>query len=69
MLRSIGKALRDVGIVIGSTAAVAGLAVAQDPTILAPIAAIGPFGPLVAFGVSIAARAGLDYLKHRNDPK
>ena len=67
MFRSIGKAFRDVGIVAGSIAAVAGLTALQDPAVLIPFVALGPYGPLVALGVSLVARAGTDYFKHRND--
>jgi len=67
--KSLGKALRDVGIVVGSIAAVAGLAALQDPTVLVSLVALGPYGPLIAVGIGLAAKAGQDYLKHRNDPK
>jgi hypothetical protein len=67
ILKSIGKALRDVGIVVGSVAAVAGLAAAQDPEVLLPLYGLGPYGPIIALAVSIAAKTGQDYIKHRGD--
>jgi hypothetical protein len=65
--KSIGKAFKDVGIVIGSAAAIAGLTVAQDPSILAPIAAaLGPYGALAILVIPWAARAAQDAIKHRD---
>ena len=67
IFKSIGKAFRDVGIIAGSVAAVAGRAVLQDPTVLVAFVALGPYGPLIALGVSLAAKAGQDYIKHRGE--
>jgi hypothetical protein len=68
-LKSLGKAFRDTGVLIGVVAATAGLAFAADPTALVPFFAIGPVGPVLVFVINAAARYGLDALKHRNDPK
>ena len=66
-LRSLGKAFRDVGIFVGSAAAVAGAVALQDPVALAPLLVLGPYGPLLVFGVSLAGKTLQDYLKHRGE--
>jgi alpha-beta hydrolase superfamily lysophospholipase len=67
IFKSIGKALRDVAIVAGSAGAVVALtAIQEDPAVLVAFAAIGPAGPIVALVVALAARAGIDAIKHRN---
>lgn len=65
--KSIGKAFRDVGIVIGSTAAIAGLTIAQNPEVIAPIgAALGPWGTFALLAIPWAARTAIDAIKHRD---
>jgi hypothetical protein len=66
--KSVGKALLDVGITVGSVAALAGLTVAGNPETLAPIVAAlpGPAGALVLLLVPIAVKAAKDAIKHRD---
>jgi hypothetical protein len=67
--RSIVKGLRDTAITIGSIGALAGLAAAQDPEVLAPlVAVVGPYGAVVLFVVPWVAKTAADLIKHRNDP-
>jgi hypothetical protein len=67
--KSIGKALRDVGITVGTVAALAGLTVLAEPATLAPIVAAvpGPVGMVVLLVVPIAVKAAQDAIKHRDD--
>jgi hypothetical protein len=67
--KSFVKALRDVGIVVGSLGATASLLALQNPEILAPLAVTGPFGLVAVLAIPVGAKALQDYLKHRNDPK
>ncbi len=64
-MRSLKKALRDVGIIVGSAAAMAGLLTLQSPEALAPFAALGPFGLLAVVVVPILAKTLQDKLKHK----
>ncbi len=65
--KSIWKGLRDTGIIIGSGGAIAGLAIAQSPEALSPLAlALGPYGAIALFLVPWAAKAAQDAIKHRD---
>jgi len=66
VLKSFGKAFRAVAITTGSVAAAAGLLALQNPEVVAPIVAVGPFGPIVALAVQGLAVVAFDALKHRN---
>ena len=63
-MRSLVKALRDVGIVVGSISATAGLLALQNPEVLVPIAALGPYGALAVIVVPIVAKTLQDKFKH-----
>lgn len=63
-MRSLVKALRDVGIIVGSAAATAGLVSVQSPEALAPLVALGPYGALAVVLVPILAKTLQDKLKH-----
>jgi hypothetical protein len=66
--KSVWKAFKSTGRVVGSAAAVAGLVVLSDPEALTPVwVAVGPWGPLAVIGVNFIAKAALDAYKHRND--
>jgi hypothetical protein len=66
--KSIGKALRDVGITVGTVAAVSALTAVQNPEVVAPIIAVlpGPAGAAALLVIPILAKAGIDALKHRD---
>jgi len=66
--KSIGKALRDVGITIVSVGALAALTAAAQPETLAPIVAAvpGPIGVIVLLVVPVAVKAAKDAIKHRD---
>jgi hypothetical protein len=65
--KSVGKALRDFGVTVGVGAAVAALTLAGDATVLAPVAtALGPWGAILLLVGPIAAKTGLDAIKHRD---
>ncbi|MHA1962424.1 MAG: hypothetical protein ACW99U_19645 [Candidatus Thorarchaeota archaeon] len=66
--RSIGKALRDVGITVGSIGAVAALTAVSSPEVLAPLVAALPSvgGSLLLVVVPVAAKAAIDAIKHRD---
>lgn len=63
--RSLVKGVRDVGVIF----AVGGLtAVLADPDgVITAFSGLGPYAPLIAMGVAILARAGLDALTHRDN--
>jgi len=63
--KSIGKALKNTGIAVGSAAAVAGAAVLQDPELMGTIWAIVPGAPLIVVPLlSLAGQAIIDLIKH-----
>jgi hypothetical protein len=66
--KSIGKAFRDVGITVGTGAAIAGLTIAQDPSLWMPVAAAlpGPGGAVLLLAVPILVKAAKDAIKHRD---
>jgi hypothetical protein len=66
--KSLGKALRDVGITVGSVAAIAGLTALANPEVLVPIVAAVPTvaGSIIVLVVPIVAKAGIDAIKHRD---
>jgi hypothetical protein len=65
--KSLGKAFKEVGITVGSVSAVAGLAMLQNPEVVAPIlVAVGPAAPFVALGLQFGVKYALDALKHRS---
>ena len=65
--KSIGKALKDVGLTVATVGALAGLTSLADPVVLAPIVAAvpGPVGVIVLLVVPIAVKAAKDAIKHR----
>jgi hypothetical protein len=66
--KSIGKALRDVGITVAAAAGVTALTVVQNPEVLTPLVAALPSagGSLLLLAVPILAKAGIDAIKHRD---
>jgi hypothetical protein len=66
--KSIGKALRDVGITVGTVSAVAALTAVSNPEVVAPLVAVlpGPAGAALLLVVPVLAKAGIDALKHRD---
>jgi len=66
--KSIGKALRDVGITVATVGALAGLTALAQPETLAPIVAAvpGPVGVVVLLVVPVVVKAAKDALKHKD---
>ena len=65
---SIWKALRDVGISVGSVAALAGLTFLLDPAAIQPILDVTPdlVDTVLILLVPLGAKTLIDYLKHRS---
>lgn len=65
--KSVLKALRDFGVTVGVASAVTALTLAGNPEVLAPVAtALGPWGAILLIVGPIAAKTGLDAIKHRD---
>ncbi len=66
--KSIGKALKDVGLTVASVGALAGLTALATPEVLAPLVAVLPSmgGSLVLLVVPIVVKAAKDAIKHRD---
>jgi hypothetical protein len=66
--KSVGKALKDVGLTVATVGALAGLTVAGNPEIWAPVAAAlpGPAGAVLLLVVPVAVKAAKDAIKHRD---
>lgn len=64
-MRSVVKALRDVGIILGTAAATAGIVSLESPEVLSVIGALGPGGALAVLVLPFLARFLADKLKHR----
>ena len=66
--KSLGKALKDVGITAGTIGALAALTAVQSPEIWLPVAAAlpGPAGIVLLLGVPILVKAAKDAIKHRD---
>ena len=66
--KSIWKALRDVGITVGTASAVVALTVVAEPVTLAPLVAALPSagGTLLILLVPLVAKAAIDAIKHRD---
>ena len=63
-MRSLKKALRDVGIILGTAAVTAGLVALGSPEVLSVVAALGPGGAVAVLVLPFLAKALQDKLKH-----
>ena len=64
-MRSLKKALRDVGIILGTAAATGGLVALTSPEVLGIVSALGPGGAFAVLALPLLARFLADKLKHR----
>jgi hypothetical protein len=63
--KSVLKALKRVGLTVGSVAAVAGATAFANPDVTLPIVlSLGPWGPLAAVALAVGSAAVLDAAKH-----
>ena len=64
---SVGKAFKNVGLTVGTAAGIAALYAIQDPKVLAPLIAAGPYGAIAALVIPLIAHTVVDQIKHRGD--
>lgn len=66
--KSLGKALKDVGITAATVGGLAALTAVQSPEVWAPVVAAvpGPVGVLILLAVPVAVKAAKDAIKHRD---
>ncbi len=64
-MRSLKKALRDVGIILGTAAATGGIVALESPEVLTVVSAFGPGGAVAVLVLPFLARFLADKLKHR----
>ena len=66
--KSVGKALKDVGLTVASVGALAGLTALATPEVLAPLVAVLPSagGSILLLAVPILVKVVKDAIKHRD---
>lgn len=66
--KSLGKALKDVGLTAATVGGLAALTAVESPEVWAPVVAAvpGPVGLAILLVVPIAVKAAKDAIKHRD---